>query len=136
MKIKVNKYWVVNLWEAIDGETVEINFDVSKYIGLDISNDEDRDIIIRELLLPTVNYFSIESREKIKYSLFYDSKYLSEEELLELLNFFGGTVFNTPLPSMTCRGVYIKIGEKLFDNFSFDELEFEEESDRNNYRLM
>jgi len=133
MSIKINKYWILNLWEAIDGETVEINFDVSAYLNLDIAKEQDLEIIIEDLLYPALIRFKPENQEKIKCSLLYCSKYLPESDLVGLLNFFGGTVFSSPSPAITCKHFYAKVYERLFHSPCVSA--FEEVSDKENYRL-
>jgi hypothetical protein len=135
MITEINKYWILNLWEAVDGETVEINFDPSKYISLNMASEHDVDIIVSELLRPALSFYNDESKEKIKNSLLYATENLSEGDLLELLNFFGGTVFNSPSQEITCRDFYIIIGRKLFEHFSRKNLEFKEANNLANYRL-
>jgi hypothetical protein len=95
-KITIDRYWMLNLWEAIDGEFIEIDGSPDDYLGLDVSDELQLNMVIKELLLPQLNCFNDEDKEKINNSLFFNSKYLLEEELLQLMIFFGGTVFNTP----------------------------------------
>jgi hypothetical protein len=134
-KINVNRFWVLNLWEAIDGETVEINLDPYEFINLDVSNNDGLQLITTNLLKPQIDYFTKDQQIKIKDSLFYDAYKLSENELLDLINYFGGTVFPTPNNNITMRELYLRIGEILFEaNPDLEKIENQIDIKNENFR--
>ena len=131
----INSYWVLNLWEAVDGETVEINDDPQHYIDLDISIDFDQNIIVEKLLKPQLNFFNKDNQEKIQKGLLFTIKNLSENELLKNLNFLGGSIFATPNPKISCKKFHEKIYSKLFaveDNLDLRKVY--DIKDKNDYR--
>lgn len=119
----INAYYVLNILKALDGEYIEAYFEtIDDFVDLDISNDDDCTIIVKEFLLPELEFFNKNQQILIQKSLLYCIYFYDDKKLNFLLNYMGGTIFYTPNPKTSIKQFYKTIYQKLFDkniDFSF-----------------
>lgn len=134
----INSYWILNLWEAIGIETIEINNNFANaYSTLEIGKEKHRKMITKDLLKPHLASFTLEDQQKICLSMQYVMKAFSEQQLVELLNNFGGTVFPSPSPKITTREFYMNIYHKLFTApISLKISDYHDTLDKENFRNL
>lgn len=133
----INSYWVLNLWEAIDSETLATKNVSDNYAALDIGKESHRKIISKELLRPHLATFSTEDQQKISLSMQYVMKAFSEQQLLDLLNSFGVPVFPTSSTKITTREFYMNIYHKLFTSaISLSINDYTDLADKLNFRNL
>jgi hypothetical protein len=132
----INSYWLLNLWEAIDGESIEINKNIDKYIHLNIEKGEDVEFIVNDLFKPQLLYFNANNQQKIQQSMKYVIQNFEENELCDLLNFFGGTVFPTAI-EQHLKSFYIHIYTQLFNQNPLRMLEnFKDVKNKDSFRFL
>lgn len=119
----INAYYVLNILKALDGEYIEAYFEtIDDFVDLDISNDNDCTIIVKEFLLPELEFFNKNQQILIQKSLLYCICFYDDKKLNFLLNYMGGTIFDTPNTKTSIKQFYKTIYQKLFDkniDFSF-----------------
>lgn len=119
----INAYYVLNILKALDGEYIEAYFEtIDDFVDLDISNDNDCTIIVKEFLLPELEFFNKNQQILIQKSLLYCIYFYDDKKLNFLLNYMGGTIFDTPNTKTSIKQFYKTIYQKLFDkniDFSF-----------------
>lgn len=107
------------------------------YTVLDIGKEKHRKIITKELLKPHLTNFSPEDQQKICLSMQYAMKAFTEQQLISLLNNFGGTVFPSPSPKITTREFYMNIYHKLFTaSISVKINDYHDTLDKENFRNL
>lgn len=118
----INAYYVLNILKALDGEYIEAYFEtIDDFVDLDISNDDDCTIIVKEFLLPELEFFNKNQQILIQKSLLYCICFYDDKKLNFLLNYMGGTIFDTPNPKTRIKQFYKTIYQKLFDkNIDFN----------------
>lgn len=118
----INAYYVLNILKALDGEYIEAYFEtIDDFVDLDISNDDDCTIIVKEFLLPELEFFNKNQQILIQKSLLYCICFYDDKKLNFLLNYMGGTIFDTPNTKTSIKQFYKTIYQKLFDkNIDFN----------------
>ncbi|MFL0107386.1 hypothetical protein [Tenacibaculum maritimum] len=138
MTKKINRYWLVNLFDSIDGETIEMNenIDVMDYVDIDYSKTENMKVLVDDFLRPEYLFYDESSREKIKLAFKYALNYLNEDDLEKIIDYYGSLIFYPSDLNITYKEVAIMVWNLLFDNESYQLKEdFIDKNDKNDKKL-
>ncbi|WP_024742608.1 hypothetical protein [Tenacibaculum maritimum] len=138
MTKKINRYWLVNLFDSIDGETIEMNenINVMDYVDIDYSKTENMKVLVDDFLRPEYLFYDESSREKIKLAFKYALNYLNEDDLEKIIDYYGSLIFYPSDLNITYKEVAIMVWNLLFDNESYQLKEdFIDKNDKNDKKL-